>query len=130
MKFRRKSKHLDSPCPSELFPNIDLTTLCQVLHHGMLVRSLVAQDGGVDEADKALFKARVQTLPCAACSLQPAFRVPILSTSSGFGSRGKYRNRSTEIKKYCTKKERGKREKGKQKFIYAYTPLGSSSCTY
>jgi hypothetical protein len=40
-------------------------------------------------------------------ALQPAFRVPILSTSSGFGSRGKYCNRSTEIKKY---KKKGKRE--------------------
>lgn len=38
MKFRRKSKGSDSPCPLELLPNTDLTTLRrQVWHHGMLV---------------------------------------------------------------------------------------------
>jgi hypothetical protein len=93
MKFRRKSNHPDSPCPPELFPNIDLTTLCQLWHHGMLVQSLmctVFQDGGVDEADEALLMPlHLQT------TLQPAFRVPILSTSSGFGSRRKS-HRSTK----------------------------------
>jgi len=121
MKFRRKSKHPDSPCPPELFPNIDLTTLCQVWHlvgvHSTPYFVVLFQDGGVDEADEAS--------PCSMplhlqTALQPAFRVPILSTSSGFGPRGKYCN--TEAQKERNTKKGGNRN--------PYTPLGTSSCIF
>jgi hypothetical protein len=113
MKFRRKSNHLDSPSAPELFPNIDFTTLCQVWHHGMLVRSLVctkSQDGGVDEADEALFM-RMPLHPPADC---PAGCI------SGTDSVNKLRLRLTKEKEIIQKHRNKKNtKKGKQKFIYA-----------
>jgi len=118
MKFRRKSKHPDSPCPPELFPNIDLTTLCQVWHlvgvHSTPYFVVLLQDGGVDEADEALFNAHCTCrLPC---SLHFGYRFCRQARAS-------VHEGNTVIQKH-RKKEIQKKGGDRN----PYTPLGTSSC--
>jgi hypothetical protein len=108
MKFRRKSNGPDSPSSPELFPNIDLTTLCQVWHHGMLVRSLVCvqyfHDSGVDEADEALLNATAPADCPAACISGTDF----VKLGLRFTREIIQKRRNKEIKKYKRSTKRGK----------------------